>query len=147
MKRLHFDRSATGIAQTAITFEQQQTGHVPQSVTMILSDEMLAIALHAVLTPVEESQAKSPLKRGPGAEVLWTSIHQHQGLAASGQPTASRCATLPVTGEDEMITGLPTPTPVWLLRRWLAAALQCGELSLAEGIACMQALDDFESRA
>ena len=145
MKRLHFDRSATGIAQTAITFEQEQTGHVPQSVTMILSDEMLAIALHAVLTPVEEGQAESPLKRGPGAGVSRTSIHEHQGLTAAGQPTDSRCETLPVTGEDEMITSLPTP--VWLLRRWLAAALQCGEMSLAAGIACMQALDDFESRA
>ena len=138
--------AARQVAETTITFEQQQTGHVPQSVTMILSDEMLAIALHAVLTPVEEAQVESPLKRSPGAEVSRTSIHEHRGLTAAGQPTAW-CETVPVTGEDEMITGLPTPTPVWLLRRWLAAALQRGKMSLAEGIAWMQALDDFESRA
>jgi hypothetical protein len=136
---------ARHVAPSTITFNQQQTGYVPQAVTMILSDEMLRIALHAAWTPVEESQAESPLQHGPGAEVSWASIHEHQGLTAVGQPTDSRCETLPVTGEDEMITGLPTP--VWLLRRWLAAALQCGEMSLAEGHACMQALDDFESRA
>ena len=36
-------------------------------------------------------------------------------------------------------------SPVWLLRRLLAEALQCGELSLAEGVACMRALDAGET--
>src|SRR5690348_4306752 len=51
---------ARKIAQAANTFERQRTGHVPQSVTVILSGETLVITLHGSLSPVEMELAKTP---------------------------------------------------------------------------------------
>jgi uncharacterized protein YbcI len=51
---------AQQIAQAASEFEQQLTGRAPRSVTVVLSDETLVIALHGVLSPVERDLAKSP---------------------------------------------------------------------------------------
>jgi uncharacterized protein YbcI len=51
---------AKRIARAAIDFEQQRTGHVPRSATVVLSDDTLVIALHGVLSPAEEALAKTP---------------------------------------------------------------------------------------
>ena len=51
---------AQQIAQAASTFEQQRTGHVPRSVTVVLSDTTLVITLHGALSPAETALAKSP---------------------------------------------------------------------------------------
>ena len=136
---------ARRVAQTTTAFKQQQTGHMPKSVTVVLSAEMLAIALRAVSTQVEESQAESTEKCCPAAEVSRTSSHEHLGLTAAGQPTHQRRESLQAAGEVEMTTG--SPIPVWILRRWLAAALQSAEMCPAAGVACMRALDDGESHA
>jgi uncharacterized protein YbcI len=48
------------IAQVAIAFQQQQTGHEPQSVTVVLSGETLRITLHEALSPAEKALAQSP---------------------------------------------------------------------------------------
>ena len=48
------------IAQAASVFEQQRTGHVPKSVTAVLSDTTLVITLHGALSPAEKALAKSP---------------------------------------------------------------------------------------
>ena len=48
------------IAQAASAFEQQRTGHAPNSVTVVLSGETLLITLHGALSPAETALAKSP---------------------------------------------------------------------------------------
>ena len=51
---------ATKITQAAIAFEQQRTGHVPRSATVVLSDDTLVITLHGALSPAEKALAKTP---------------------------------------------------------------------------------------
>jgi uncharacterized protein YbcI len=52
--------AAQQIARAAIDFEQQTTGRVPESVTVVLSDHTLVITLHGALSPAEKALAKSP---------------------------------------------------------------------------------------
>ena len=51
---------ARQIAQAASAFEQERTGHVPKSVTVVLSENTLVITLHGALSPAEKALAKSP---------------------------------------------------------------------------------------
>ena len=51
---------AQQIAQAASVFEQQRTGLVPQSVTVVQSDGPLVVTLHGALSPAEQSLAMSP---------------------------------------------------------------------------------------
>lgn len=51
---------AQQIAQAAIAFQQQRTGHEPQSVAVVLSGETLLITLHGALSPAEKALAQSP---------------------------------------------------------------------------------------
>jgi len=51
---------AQQIAQAAIAFEQKRTGHIPKSVTVVMSDNTLMITLHGALSPAERALAKSP---------------------------------------------------------------------------------------
>src|SRR5438045_2856342 len=51
---------AQQIAQAALAFEQQRTGHLPHSVTVVLSEETLVITLHGALSPAEKALARTP---------------------------------------------------------------------------------------
>ena len=51
---------AQQIAQVAKAFEQERTGHGPRSVTVLLSDDALVIALHGALSEAEKAVAKNP---------------------------------------------------------------------------------------
>ena len=51
---------AQQIAQAASAFEQRRTGHKPESVAVILSENTLVITLHGALSPAEKALAKSP---------------------------------------------------------------------------------------
>ncbi len=51
---------AQQIARAASTFQEQRTGHVPQSVAVVLSDDALVITLHEALSPAEKVLASSP---------------------------------------------------------------------------------------
>ena len=51
---------AQQIAQAAIAFQQQRTGHEPQSVDVVLSGDTLLITLHGALSPAEKALAQSP---------------------------------------------------------------------------------------
>jgi uncharacterized protein YbcI len=51
---------AQQIAQAASAFELRRTGHTPQSVAVILSENTLVITLHGALSPAEKALAKSP---------------------------------------------------------------------------------------
>jgi uncharacterized protein YbcI len=48
---------AQEIAQVAIAYQTERTGHAPASVTVVLSDETLVITLHDALTPAEKALA------------------------------------------------------------------------------------------
>jgi uncharacterized protein YbcI len=51
---------AQQIARAASDFEYQSTGHLPKSVTVVLSDDTLVITLHGALSPAERALAASP---------------------------------------------------------------------------------------
>lgn len=51
---------AQQIARIACAFEQQRSGRLPKSVTVVLSENTLVITLHGTLTPAERALAKSP---------------------------------------------------------------------------------------
>jgi uncharacterized protein YbcI len=51
---------AQQIAQAASVFEQERTGLMPKSVSVVQSDGTLVITLHAALSPAEKALAKTP---------------------------------------------------------------------------------------
>ena len=51
---------AQEIAQVAIGYQKEQTGHAPASVTVVLSEETLVITMHDALTPAEKALAMNP---------------------------------------------------------------------------------------
>jgi uncharacterized protein YbcI len=51
---------AQQVAQAAIAFQQQRTGHMPNAVTVVLSGDTLVVTLHDALSPAEKALAKSP---------------------------------------------------------------------------------------
>ena len=51
---------AQQIAQAASVLEQQRTGHLPNSVTVALSDDILVVTLHEALTLAETALSKTP---------------------------------------------------------------------------------------
>lgn len=50
---------AQQIAKAASALEQQRTGHLPNSVTVVLSDDILVVTLHEALTLAEMVLAKT----------------------------------------------------------------------------------------
>jgi uncharacterized protein YbcI len=51
---------AQQIAQAASAFEHRRTGHLPQSVAVIVSENTLVITLKGALSPAEKALAQSP---------------------------------------------------------------------------------------
>lgn len=51
---------AQEIAQLALKFQTEKTGHAPDSATVVLSDDTLVITLHNALTPAEQALAVHP---------------------------------------------------------------------------------------
>ena len=51
---------AQQVAQAASVFQQQRTGLVPRSVTVVLSGDTLVVTLHGALSPAETALAKNP---------------------------------------------------------------------------------------
>jgi uncharacterized protein YbcI len=51
---------AQQIAQAAIAFQQERTGHAPVSVTVVLGADTLVVTLHGVLSPAERALAQTP---------------------------------------------------------------------------------------
>ena len=50
---------AQQIAQAALAFHEQGTGHAPKSVTVVLGADTLVVTLHGALSPAEQVLAKS----------------------------------------------------------------------------------------
>src|SRR5688572_18095805 len=57
---------AQQVAQAAVAFERQRTGHAAKSVTVVLSGETLVITLHGALSQAERALAQNP----PGAAMV-----------------------------------------------------------------------------
>jgi len=51
---------AQQLARAASAFEKRLTGHSPQSVTVVLSEDTLVITMHGALSPAEKALAQSP---------------------------------------------------------------------------------------
>jgi uncharacterized protein YbcI len=51
---------AQEVAQVAIAYQTERTGHAPASVTVVLSEDTLVITLHGALTVAEKAMALSP---------------------------------------------------------------------------------------
>lgn len=51
---------ARDIGRAASAFEQNRTGHVPKSVSVVVSDNTLVITLHGALSPAERALARTP---------------------------------------------------------------------------------------
>jgi uncharacterized protein YbcI len=67
---------AQQVAQAAIAFQRQRTGHAPSAVSVVISEDTLVVTLHEALTPAEKALAKSP---AGAAQVQ----HFHRQLFAS----------------------------------------------------------------
>jgi uncharacterized protein YbcI len=52
---------AQQVAQVAIAYQTEQTGHAPASITVVLSDDTLVITMLDALTPAEKALALSPV--------------------------------------------------------------------------------------
>ena len=50
---------AEQIAQAAIAFQRERTGHVPASVTVVLGEDTLVVTLHGALSPAEQALVKT----------------------------------------------------------------------------------------
>ena len=51
---------AQQVAQAASAFQEQNTGHMPKAVTVILNEDTLVVTLHGALSPAEQALAKNP---------------------------------------------------------------------------------------
>jgi uncharacterized protein YbcI len=51
---------AEHVAHAVRNFQQQRTGHAPQSVTVVLSEGMLVVTLLGALTPAEKALSRTP---------------------------------------------------------------------------------------
>ena len=51
---------AQEVAEAALAYQQQTTGHAPKAVTVVLSQDTLVITLHEALSPAERDLARSP---------------------------------------------------------------------------------------
>ena len=51
---------AQQLAEAVRTFQEKQTGRLPKSVTVVLSEDTLVVTLHSALSPAEQLMAESP---------------------------------------------------------------------------------------
>ncbi|HVS36062.1 MAG TPA: Na-translocating system protein MpsC family protein [Gemmataceae bacterium] len=72
---------AQQIARAARAFQQRRTGHAPQSVNVVLSEDTLVVTLHGALSPAETAMAKS----GPAGAAQVQEYHR-QLFHSSAEP-------------------------------------------------------------
>ena len=82
---------AQQIAEVAIAFEEQRTGHLPKSVSVVLSEDTLVITLRGALSAAEVALARNPTGAAQLQEL-------HRRLFAS--------TSEPLRREIETITGI-----------------------------------------
>jgi uncharacterized protein YbcI len=119
---------AREIADAASAFEEQQTGHAPKSVTVVLSGKTLVVTLHGALSRAEHALAKS---LGGAAQIQEFHRQLFAGSADSLRQEIKRITGVEVreaTAEIEPTTGTVvkvfttgTKVQVFLLARSVAA--------------------------
>ena len=96
---------AQQVAQAASDFQRQRTGHAPNAVTAVLSEDTLVITLHGALSPAEQALAKSP------AGAAQVQKFHRQLFASSCEPLRQEIKRITgfdvreATGEVETSTG------------------------------------------
>ena len=75
---------AQQVACLASAFHEQQTGHAPKSVAVVLSEDMLVITLHEALSPAEKQLAKSPAGAAQVQEFHRQLFHSSTGSLRKG---------------------------------------------------------------
>ena len=56
---------AQQVAQAASAFQERRTGHAPQSVTVVLSEDVLVITLHGALTAADKTASQGVIPEFP----------------------------------------------------------------------------------
>jgi uncharacterized protein YbcI len=96
---------AQQIAEAAIRFAEGQTGHLPQSATVVLGDDTLVVTLHGALSPAEQALARTP---AGAAQVQEFHRQLFNSSAESLRQEIQRITGVAVreaTAEVEMMTG------------------------------------------
>lgn len=119
---------AQQIAQAASVFEQQRTGLVPNSVTVVQSEGTLVITVHGALSPAEKALSETPAGAAQvqdfhrqlfsnAAETLRQEIKRITGVEVR-QATAE---VEPATGTVVAVFTTGTVVQVYLLARAIPA--------------------------
>ena len=95
--------TAQQIAEAAIAFQQQRTGHEPQSVAVVLSGDTLLITLHGALSPAEKVMAQSP--EGVAGADSPAVVHQLRQRVAGGDQADHGGRVREAIAEVETTTG------------------------------------------
>ncbi len=128
---------AEQIAQAAIRFAEGQTGHVPESATVVLSEDTLVVTLRGALSPAEKDLARTPTGAtqvqefhrqlfSSSSESLRQEIRQITGVEVREATTDVETATGNVT--HAFTSG--TMVQVFLLARRLPAETSSGNGSV-----------------
>lgn len=119
---------AQQIAQAAIAFQRQRTGHEPKSAAVVLNENTLVITLQGALSPAEKALAQSPAGAAQlqefhrqlftnSADELWQAIKRITGVEVC-EATAEVDAT---TGTVVQVFTTGTMVQVFLLARGVPA--------------------------
>ena len=100
---------ARQIAEVAIAFETQRTGHLPKSASVVLSEDTLVITLRGALSPAEMALARDPTGAAQLQEL-------HRRLFAS--------TSEPLRREIERITGIRVREATAGIERTTGAAVE-----------------------
>jgi uncharacterized protein YbcI len=124
---------AQQIAQAAIAFELERTGHAPKTVTVVLSGDTLVITLHGSLSPVEKELAKSPAGAAQVQDFHRQLFANSAGALREEIRRITGVEVREATGEVEMRTGTVvqvfttgTMVQVFLLAQGVPAATWSG---------------------
>ncbi len=119
---------AQQIAQAASVFEQQRTGLVPKSVTVVQSEGTLVVTLHGALSPAETALSKSPAGAAQVQEFhreLFASASdalRHEIKRITGVEVREAAAEVePTTGTAVAVFTTGTVVHVYLLARSIPA--------------------------
>ena len=93
---------AQQIAHAVCAFQHETTGHAPQSVTVVLSDETLVITLHGALMPAETALTH-PVSRSRGT------VTSAAGGQRGSSPASRACSHLAPRRPDAQVNVLPSP--------------------------------------
>jgi uncharacterized protein YbcI len=119
---------AQQIAQAAIAFQHQRTGHEPKSVAVVLSGETLLITLHGALSPAEQALAQDPAGAAKVQEFhrqLFTSsadaLRQEIKKITGVEVREATAEVEPTSGTVVQVFTTGTMVPVFLLARGVPA--------------------------